>query len=105
MTSKVGVIVGALALVAGVGLCGTSVAQTSRARTWCNSSVADGVSLDLQISGCTTLITSGKETTKNLAIDFNNRGLAFSDKGQSDVAIQDFDQAINLNPKYANAFN
>ncbi len=35
---------------------------------------------------------------------FNNRGSAYADKGQTDRAIQDHDQAIKLNPNYAAAF-
>ena len=57
---------------------------------------AGGVSLDLQISGCTSVIELGKEPKNNLVIAFNNRGTAFSEKGQHDRAIQDFDQAPML---------
>ena len=35
---------------------------------------------------------------------FNWRGNAFSDIGQNDQAIQDFNQAIKLNLRYVNAF-
>jgi tetratricopeptide (TPR) repeat protein len=57
------------------------------------------------ISGCTTVIQSGRENTENLAVAFNNRGNAYSDKGDLERAIQDYDQAIRLNPQYATAFN
>ncbi len=59
---------------------------------------------DIQIGGCTTVIQSGKETKKNLAIAFNNRGSAYDNNKQYDRAIQDYDQAIKLNPNYAIAF-
>ena len=79
-------------------------AQQSQALTWCMTTKADGISLDLRISGCTTVIQSGKEPKNNLVIAFNNRGTAYSDKGQHDRAIEDYDQAIKLNPKLAIAF-
>jgi tetratricopeptide (TPR) repeat protein len=36
---------------------------------------------------------------------FNNRGLAYADLKQFKKAIQDYNQAIELNPKDFNAFN
>jgi tetratricopeptide (TPR) repeat protein len=36
---------------------------------------------------------------------FNNRGLAYADLEQFEKAIQDYNQAIELNPKDFNAFN
>jgi tetratricopeptide (TPR) repeat protein len=39
------------------------------------------------------------ESGQNLAFAFYNRGIAYSDKGQYDRAIQDFDQAVQLNPR------
>ena len=93
----------AVVLAATVSL-GSAQAQQSQATTWCNTSEADGGSLDLQISGCTTAIQSGKEPNDSLARAFNNRGTAYRAKGQHDRAIQDYDQAIKLDPSYASAF-
>jgi tetratricopeptide (TPR) repeat protein len=36
---------------------------------------------------------------------YNNRGAAYGDKGQYDQAIKDFDQAIEINPRYIKAYN
>ena len=36
---------------------------------------------------------------------YNNRGLAWSNKGDYDRAILDYNKAIELNPKYAEAYN
>ena len=47
----------------------------------------------------------GDQAQSEHAIAFNNRGTAYNDKGQYDRAIQDFDQAIRLDPNYALAFN
>jgi tetratricopeptide (TPR) repeat protein len=56
---------------------------------------------DLQINGCTAAIQSGQWSGKDLALVFNNRGNAYSDKNDYDRAIADFNEAIRLDPKYA----
>jgi hypothetical protein len=82
----------AVALAATASL-GPAQAQQSQARTWCYASEADGVSLDLRISGCTTEIQSDKVSNKYLAVAHSNRGLAYGAKGEHDRAIQDYDQS------------
>src|SRR6516162_9965070 len=69
----------------------------------CNG--ADRSLPDIQIGGCTALIDSGKQPPQTLVIAYNNRGNAFSAKGEYDRAIQDYDQSIKLNPDYYRAFN
>lgn len=49
------------------------------------------------------MIQSGHETQQKLAIDFYNRALAYLLKDQYDRAIEDFDQAIRINPNDATA--
>ena len=58
-----------------------------------------------KITGCTAVIQAGKLKGKRLAFTFSNRGVAYYERGEYDRAIQDFGQAIELNPKYALAFN
>src|SRR5882724_10873077 len=60
---------------------------------------------DIIFVGCTAVIQSGKEEKSNLAIAYYYRGGAYDSRGFYDRAIQDYDQAINLYPKYARAYN
>ena len=70
-----------------------------------NLARCEGNDPDLEISGCTALIQPGQETTENLATAFFNRGNAYDNKGQHDRAVQDFHQAIRLNPTDAVAIS
>jgi tetratricopeptide (TPR) repeat protein len=55
---------------------------------------------DTRIAGCTALIQARQETRENLSIIYNNRGNAYNRKGDHDRAIQDFSEAIRVNPNY-----
>src|ERR1700736_6549493 len=100
MRARVGIIAAALAIAALYS--SPSRAQESQAWKWC---VNEGeASPDLQIGGCTTVIQSGRESTRNLAIAFNNRGNAYHEKKEYDRAISDYDEAIKLDSNYARAF-
>ena len=79
-------------------------AETKQQIDWCiNESRV--YSPDLQISGCTASIQSGRYGDQDLAVVYSNRGEAYNNKSQHDRAIQDFDQAIKLNPNYFEALN
>jgi hypothetical protein len=66
------------AVLAAVAAGGAAQADEAQAWKWCVNEGKD--SPDLQISGCTTVIQSGRETTRNIAIAFNNRGNAWHDR-------------------------
>src|SRR5258706_13189970 len=92
------------ALLLGLLLSGVTTATAQSPPGACFSTDAN-TSLDLRINACTGLIESKGLSPDRLAVAFQNRGSAYVAKGDTDRAIQDFDQAIKLDPKYANAFN
>ena len=68
----------------------------------CNQS-ADA---DRTIVGCSQMINRGKrERRRKRSKSYNNRGLAYYNKGQYDRAIADYTKAIQINPKRASAYN
>src|SRR5262249_1621776 len=81
-----------------------AIALTDRQIDWCNNN-NHAFSLDLQISGCTAAIQSGRWSGKRLATAFLNRATAYDEKKDDDRAIADLNEAIRLNPQFAGAFN
>src|SRR5262245_18726936 len=69
----------------------------------CNG--GEGSLPDVQLAGCTLLIESGAESTRILALVYNNRGNAFIRRGDYDRAIEDYNQSIKFDGKYAMAYN
>jgi len=64
-----------------------------------------GTPIDSRIDACTVLIQADRLPPVSMAIALQNRATAYLDKGERDRAIQDYDRAIQLNPRYSNAFN
>ena len=60
---------------------------------------------DLVIEGCSEIIEEGRQTPAILALAHNNRGVAYKVKGEYDLALKDYDQAIQLNPNAASHYN
>ena len=80
---------------------GAACAQSSHERSLAS---CKGDDIDGKMRGCTALINSTGETPETLAIAYFNRGNALEENGQFDIAIQDYDNAIKLDPKNAKAF-
>ena len=59
---------------------------------------------EIVIGACTTLIESGVESERNLAVSHFHRGRAYFRNEDFDLAVQDFDEAIRLRPGFLNAF-
>ena len=60
---------------------------------------------DLMIGGCTAVIRSGQWQGKDLAWAYHNRGVTYADLGEYRRAIEDFGQALRLDPSHAKAYN
>ena len=74
----------------------TPIQQSQQSQTvgWCSSK--NGVSPDQQIAGCTALIEANKLAPKQRAIAFAIRGNGNFAKKQYELALKDYDQAIEL---------
>lgn len=59
---------------------------------------------DARIAACSSIIQSGRDSGRNLAVSYFNRGLGWLKKEEPDRAIADFDQAISIWPIYAAAY-
>src|SRR5690349_10817252 len=81
-----------------------AAAQDDREQDWQNCLGAQGVGTEQQIKSCTSLIESGFETPRALAVLYSNRGVALRMQGQRDRSLEDFDAAIRLDPDNANAY-
>ena len=67
----------------------------------CAETPDSNVALEL----CTRAIQSGALSGSGLAVTFNNRGNAYQSKGDYQRAIQDYDEALRIDPDSALAFN
>ena len=72
-------------------------ASTGRADDW--TDCTQQTNLDLSISGCSNVIAAGRSAY--VAIAYYDRALTHARKGDHDLAVADFDKAIELSPKDA----
>ena len=81
----------------------TAGARQSDERSRCFA--REGVSPEQKLAGCTAVIESGRQTRQGLVGAFNNRGNVHLSNRNYDRAIDDYNKAIRLDPKYAIGFN
>src|SRR5262252_2588596 len=81
---------------------GRALALTQQDIDWC---LGKNATPDSQVNGCTAVIQSGKAAGNDLASAYQNRGLAHVKRGDFEVAIADFTEAIRLNPQSAKPYN
>lgn len=89
------------------GLCWTTIALVAGA--WCGGAAAEedlcaNASGDVAIADCTLAIQSGRFSGHELAGKFNNRGVEWRIKEDYTKAVADYDEAIRLDPDYADAY-
>jgi tetratricopeptide (TPR) repeat protein len=90
-------------IFAGCFTAGPSLAQTPQ--DWALCLGGDLNTPDLPIEGCTAIIRTGRQALDRLATAYNNRGVAYRRKANYGQAIDDFNEALRLEPDYASAFN
>jgi tetratricopeptide (TPR) repeat protein len=84
-----------------LGLGRMATAQTlDRRWAWCRGEYSERL-----IPACTSVIQSRRQPPENLARAFFYRGRALAAESQFDRAIQDFNEAIRLDPAFPDAFN
>jgi tetratricopeptide (TPR) repeat protein len=84
-----------------VALLSSAAVAQDRALNW---ERCEGSDPDLSINGCTMVLQSGWEAEVNLAIAYFNRAIAYANKQDYDRAIEDYGEAIQLNPNNSGAF-
>lgn len=95
----------AVTVLATVALMSNAGVMAQISNEWRQCLGGEGPIVDVIISGCSAVIQAGQDSANRIATAFNNRGVAHKFKGEYDRALEDYDQAILLNPSFANAYN
>lgn len=79
-------------------------AFAQRDQNWRACQGFDGVSPDQGIAACDRIIRSGDETANGLSAAYNNRGNRNFDRKEYDLALQDYNESLRLNPKNSKTY-
>ena len=60
---------------------------------------------DLKVGGCTTMIRSSQYSDRSLAIAYKHRANAYANLNKYRLAIQDYDQALLIDPANDRVYN
>jgi tetratricopeptide (TPR) repeat protein len=93
----------ALTAVSTIVLPATACAQQSDERRRCLA--REGVAPEQKLESCTLIIESGGQTPQTRVAAFNSRGNVHLSHRDYDRAIDDYNEAIRLDPTYAIGFN
>ena len=85
-------------VVAALGIYAPALAADQKDYKDCDA-VGD---VDRVITGCDRVLADRRESREKRAKAYNNRELAWDDKGDLDRASADHNEAIRLDPKFAN---
>jgi tetratricopeptide (TPR) repeat protein len=77
---------------------GTLPALADDSDDWPDCNTSEGNSA---IAACTRILQRWEASESDLSTAFNNRGLAYDNKGQLDLALADYNQALRLEPESA----
>ena len=100
MTARALLVALPLTLV-GLFLAGSPPAAAQTAAELC---YGNGATADQTIAACAQLIGSGTLSGADLANAYYDRGIGYQHKGQDDLAIADYSQALRLDPNNALAY-
>src|SRR5262245_6466774 len=103
--SRIVGIAAALMLACAVLLPSAARAQGTRDSDACARQSAAPPEHEARIAACSRVIAASRSQGTRAAAAYHNRGVAYAALGQHERAIQDYDQAIRLNPRNAVAFN
>ena len=74
-------------------------------RDWDQCIGREGSNPEVVIKGCSKIIDDTQNGPAMSATAHNNRGVAYRLRGEYDLALNDYNEAIRLNPNFANYYN
>jgi tetratricopeptide (TPR) repeat protein len=95
----------AVALTAVTTIVLPTTLSAQQSDVWRRCFASEGVTPEQKLESCTLLIESGGQTSRARVAAFNSRGNVHLGRRNYDRAIDDYNEAIRLDPTYAIGFN